>query len=96
LIVIDNAVAFGELEKLVELFCGASVSIWKRTRICSKPTGAPLATPSVQRKSRSPSAETMPDLSGTSMAVATALRVTSRYRGLDRRPLEIHVSQRGR
>src|SRR4029077_11926304 len=39
-------------------------------------TGASLATPSVPRKSRSPSADTLPDLSGISSAVATAFTVT--------------------
>jgi hypothetical protein len=48
----------------------------KRRRICAKPTGASFATPSVPRKSRSPSADTVPDFSGISMAVATAFSVT--------------------
>src|SRR5829696_10354153 len=41
-----------------------------------KPTGASLSTPSVPRKSRSPSAFTMPWRRSISRAVATALRVT--------------------
>src|SRR5215218_4663648 len=41
-----------------------------------KPTGAPLSTPSVPRKSRSPSALTVPWRSGISSAVATAFSVT--------------------
>ena len=42
------------------LSCGASVSTSKRRRISAKPTGASLSTPSVPRKSRSPSAVTSP------------------------------------
>src|SRR5471032_487534 len=49
-------------------------------RICAKPTGASLATPSVPRKSKSPSAKTAPDFSGMSSAVATALSVTPAQR----------------
>src|SRR5262249_11147588 len=48
----------------------------KRKRMAAKPTGASLATPSVPRKSRSPSAATLADFSGTSSAVATAFSVT--------------------
>ena len=44
--------------------------------IISKPTGASLSTPSVPRKSRSPSAITLPTFSGTSTAVATDFSVT--------------------
>ena len=55
-----DAVALGELEQLSILSCGASVSTSKARRMSLKPTGAVLSTPSVPRKSRSPSAFTAP------------------------------------
>ena len=42
----------------------------------AKPTGAALSTPSVPRKSRSPSALTAPERNSTPSAVATAFTVT--------------------
>src|SRR5205807_1550127 len=44
--------------------------------LAAKPTGASLATPSVPRKSRSPSADTAADFRGMSSAVETAFKVT--------------------
>src|SRR5436189_123468 len=56
--------------------CGSSVSSAKARRIARKPTGAARSTPSVPRKSRSPSALTVPPFRRNSSAVATARSVT--------------------
>ena len=56
----DDAVALGQLEQRGELLrAGVGVEL-EGSRIARKPTGASLATPSVPRKSRSPSALTVP------------------------------------
>src|SRR6187551_605001 len=54
----------------------ASVSRINLSRILLNPTGASFETPSVPRKSRSPSALTMASLTSTPMAVETARNVT--------------------
>src|SRR3954470_5580129 len=54
----------------------ASVSRSNVVRIVVNPTGACLSTPSVPRKSRSPSTCTVPPRSSTPIDVATARRVT--------------------
>ena len=55
---IDHAIALGELQQLVELVLRRVGVEVEAQADCAKPTGASLATPSVPRKSRSPSAET--------------------------------------
>ena len=54
----------------------ASVSRSKPSRMAVNPTGASLLTASVPRKSRSPSARTVPPATGISSDVATARSVT--------------------
>src|SRR6185295_12587167 len=55
---------------------GASVSTSKRRRISLKPTGTSSETPSVPRRSTSPSAVTNADRRGTSSIVAAARNET--------------------
>ena len=55
---VDDAVALGPLEQLAISSSIASEARSKRSRMSVKPTGASRSTPSVPRKSRSPSAWT--------------------------------------
>ena len=88
-----HAVALGELER-----ASSSAPRTRRCpgrsfrRISRKPTGASFATPSVPRKSRSPSAVSFASLKAMPRAVATALSVTP---GAGDQRFEQHVARAG-
>ncbi len=69
--------------------CVSSVSRRKARRMERKPTGASFATPSVPRKSRSPSASTSAEPRRNSSAVATAFQ---RHAGTGHQRLQQHVA----
>ena len=72
-----HAIALGQLHQRVHLLRRrVRIEPERRAGSSANPTGACLSTPSVPRKSRSPSALTSPERSAIPSAVATALQVT--------------------